>query len=130
MPTRSILLMVMLALAGQASIAFAQDKAPPTTGPATLPAGQSGWLGCKLRENEDWAGVVIDEVLDGTPAAAAGFKAKDVVMKIDGDTIADLQAFVDKMRQTHPGQQVKFTVVRDKDEKEIPVTLGERPKNI
>jgi len=104
--------------------AHAQDEKQPTTKPVR------GWLGCKLKPNEDAAGIVVAEVIAKSPADAAGIKEEDVITKLDGKSIEDIQAFVTRMRQTKPGDQLKFTVMRDKSEKEITVTLGDVPKEL
>jgi regulator of sigma E protease len=54
----------------------------------------------------------VDDVDQGSPAAAAGFKAGDLVIAIDGQTIHD---FVDMQRivSDNPGKTLDVTVQRD-----------------
>ena len=122
----SALLGVVLALSLVGS-ALAQDD---EKAPATKPAAPRGWLGCKLAPNEDGAGIVVMEVIDKSPAAAAELKEGDIITKVDGKSIEDVQGFVKRMRQTKPGDQLKFTITRDKEEKEVAVTLGDVPKDM
>lgn len=52
----------------------------------------------------------------------------DIIISIDGYELRnfdDLIAYL--VRETQIGQQVWLTVIRDGEELEIPVTLGERP---
>jgi serine protease Do len=103
------------------------------------PAG-SGFLGGKFAPiNDDVAtelgidvqdGVVMVEVIDGSPAEKAGLKEKDILKKIDGKAIDGVDTFRAIMGATKPGQPLKLSIVRDKQEQEIEVTLGERPKNM
>ena len=101
--------------------AFARQEKQPTTRPAR------GWLGCKLAPNEDGPGIVIKEVIEKSPAQAAGLKEDDIITKINGQAIENIQTFVGEMRQAKPGDEVKFTITRAGAEKDIAVKLGEAP---
>jgi len=88
-------------------------------------------------------GVLVLEVQPGTAAARAGLRGGDHEVEVMGTTIAaggdiivaidgyelydfdDLVAYL--VRETEVGQEVVLTVIRDGEELEIPVTLGERP---
>jgi len=88
-------------------------------------------------------GALIAEVQPGTAAAQAGLRGGDrevevmgmrvraggdIIISIDGYELRnfdDLIAYL--VRETQIGQQVWLTVIRDGEELEIPVTLGERP---
>jgi len=88
-------------------------------------------------------GVLISEVTPGGPAAQAGLRGGDhevevmgTMVRAGGDIIVaidgyELRNFADLItylvRETVVGQEVVLTVVRDGEELEIPVTLGERP---
>jgi 2-alkenal reductase len=88
-------------------------------------------------------GVLISEVTAGTAAARAGLRGGDrevtvmgVPVKVGGDIIVaidgyELRDFDDLIaylvRETEVGQEAVLTIVRDGEELEVPVTLGERP---
>ena len=88
-------------------------------------------------------GVLVSEVITGTAAAQAGLQGGDyevevkgVQVKAGGDIIVaidgyELRNFDDLIaylvRETEVGQRVVLTVIRDEEELEIPVILGERP---
>jgi S1-C subfamily serine protease len=87
-------------------------------------------------------GVLISEVTPGTAAARAGLQGGDrevevmgvitraggdIIIAIDGYHITDYSDFIAYLvRETQVGQTIVLTVVRDGEELEIPVTLGER----
>lgn len=88
-------------------------------------------------------GVLIAEVVEGEAADQAGLRGGDrsvevygleiqaggdIIVAIDGyelQDFADLVAYL--VRETEVGQTVVLTIVRDSEELENPVTLGERP---
>jgi len=96
--------------------------------------GNSGWLGVQIgttTESDDVTepvGVVILNVIEDSPAEAAGFAANDVIVEVDDQPIgADLETFVDKVRAAGVGARVKFTVLRDGERRTLVGTLGSRP---
>lgn len=67
-------------------------------------------------------GVYVAEVIDGGSAAGI-LQEKDVIIELDGKKIhkfTDLQEILSKHR---PGDKVKATIIRDKKEKEVTITL-------
>src|SRR4051812_34248301 len=74
-------------------------------------------------------GVLIQRVVNGSPAASAGLQQGDVVTQIDGQPIKD-EAALPKMIQKHrPGEAIDLTVVNKNDqERTVRVTLAERPQ--
>jgi S1-C subfamily serine protease len=68
-----------------------------------------------------------DAIVAGSPAAAAGLKADDIITAIDGQAI-DREHPLDLLLLTHaPGDTVTLTVLRDGTSQSIDVTLGTRP---
>jgi hypothetical protein len=85
------------------------------------PAAQWG-LRVTKGAGDDEAGVTVAEVLPGGPAAAAGLKAGDRLLTLDGrwtDTVADCFAAASHVR---PGSAVPVHIRRDGQEKELTVT--------
>jgi S1-C subfamily serine protease len=72
-------------------------------------------------------GVLVLGVEGGTPAADAGLQEGDVIVGIDGDQVASAGDLLGLLRRHRPGELVTLRVVRNGDELELPVTLGERP---
>ena len=57
-------------------------------------------------------GMRIDGVSDGRPAAAAGFKAGDILMKINDDVIKDIYSYMEILSHHKKGEKVTVAVKR------------------
>ncbi|MEO6434445.1 MAG: M20/M25/M40 family metallo-hydrolase, partial [Tepidisphaeraceae bacterium] len=75
---------------------------------------------------EDGGGVRISGTTPGTPAAGAGLKAGDVIVRFDDRKLDTLQGLSDVLARSKAGQKVKLGIMRDKQAIEIEVTLAER----
>jgi hypothetical protein len=87
------------------------------------PAGQWGILASKAKDDEE-AGVVVKEVLAGSAAAAAGVKAGDRLLTLDGrwtDSLVDLYTAAGYAK---PGSTVPLTVRRDGKEMVLKVKVA------
>jgi C-terminal processing protease CtpA/Prc len=67
-------------------------------------------------------GVFIDEVVEGTPAAQAGFTQGDIVVEFDGERIRSARQFTRLVRETPPGRAVTVAVVRGGSRETVNVT--------
>jgi len=72
-------------------------------------------------------GVLIGDVTAKGPAAQAGLKAGDVVIKLNGETVADSAGLRLHISETDPGTIVPLTVRRGSSTLELNVKLGELP---
>ena len=108
-------------------------------GVQTLSVG--GWLSQAL-DLPVQEGLLIEEVTQGGPAAAAGLHGGDrvalagmqritiggdVIVAIDGQTIANQSDVNLVLNRKRPGDTVKVTVYRGGKKLDVPVKLGERP---
>lgn len=82
-----------------------------------LTARQAQVMG--VRENA----IFIKGVLDGSAAAKAGIRAGDVVTKINGRVLGGLGSFRSSVAHLKKGERIKVTVVRDKRELELGLTV-------
>ena len=66
-------------------------------------------------------------VVPNSPAAKAGLKANDIIVKVNTTPIGDGRGLATLLAQYLPGDKVELTVLRDGKEQIISVTLGEYP---
>lgn len=74
----------------------------------------------------DEKGVLVGEVLPDTPAAKAGLKKNDLIIKWNDNRIVGVEEWMPYFNAAKPGDVVKVTVLRDKQEMVIDVTLEAR----
>jgi serine protease Do len=70
----------------------------------------------------------VEEVIAGSPAAAAKLQADDLVVYVDGFVVSSIKGFRDLMRTKGPGETVKLEVQRGNRLVPIELKLGEQPK--
>ncbi len=98
---------------------------------------ERGWFGAAARPLEpgeaelmghaNHNAVMIDEVLPGSPAEAAGLRAKDLVLEVEGQEIPNFIAFRRQLLGLLPGQKLSMTLSRDGVPFEIDSTLIKKP---
>lgn len=71
-------------------------------------------------------GVIVESVVPGSPAAAAGVRTGDVVRSLDGSAVRDGRELLQILAKRQPGDQVKLGVQRENDRLEVAVTLKRR----
>lgn len=99
--------------------------------------GDGGYLGVQTTEvtKENFAkfglrevrGVAVEKVVENSPAAAAGIKDGDVIVRINGEEISSTRKLTRLISEIDVDHQVKVTVLRNGSEQEITATLGKRP---
>jgi serine protease Do len=72
-------------------------------------------------------GALVQDVSPDGPAAKAGLKAGDIIIKRDGKPVSDTVAFRNAVAQTAPGTTVTLGVWRDGKEQALKVKLDELP---
>ncbi len=95
-----------------------------------------GWLGVTIQDvSEDTAkaldmdkprGALIANVIPDQPAAKAGIIAGDVIIEVNGTSMADAGELLRTIAGLAPGDSAKLTIWRKGGTKRIKVTLGER----
>lgn len=96
-----------------------------------------GWVGVEiLSVNEVIArqfglksteGVMINNVLPGSPADKAGLKRGDVVLSFDGRKTPTQEALVELVGKTPPKKTVVVKIVRDGKERDLSLVTAEMP---
>jgi serine protease Do len=97
-----------------------------------------GYLGISIQNvNPDLAkafklpstqGVLIGDVTADSPGAKAGLVKGDVVVGLNGQSVADAEDLRLRVSQLAPGTSVKLDVIRDAQKKQFAATLMELPE--
>ena len=66
-------------------------------------------------------------VESGSPADIAGIKEGDIILAINGNSISGASGLVKELNACSIGDEITVTVLRDRQNVDITVTLGERP---
>ncbi len=94
---------------------------------APASAAPGGFLGVYLTENDDGkAGALIEDVAPDSPAAEAGLRRGDFIIRCKGKKIAHSQALIPHLMAGEEGQVLKLRVRRDGWEKVFSVKLAGR----
>jgi S1-C subfamily serine protease len=75
-------------------------------------------------------GAVISGVLEGSPAEKAGLIEWDVIVGFNGEKVATADELVAAIKASQIGQEVKLTVIRQRQQQTITVTVAEKPVNV
>ncbi|MBN2317131.1 MAG: DegQ family serine endoprotease [Sedimentisphaerales bacterium] len=70
-------------------------------------------------------GVVVNEVVEGSPAQKAGLEAGDVILKINDRDVESMGQLRNTIASMEPGTTVRMLVNRQGKEKTLPVKIGE-----
>src|SRR5574341_260556 len=97
---------------------------------------KKGWIGVSVQELTpslretmkvgNRPGLLITNVIEGSPADDANLREEDVLLSFDGKTVEKAGDFVRLVRQTPPDKKVKVKFMRDGAERDIEVTLAAR----
>lgn len=71
-------------------------------------------------------GAVVTEVSDGSPAAKAGIKTGDVIVRFAGRDVSSVASVLGALRSAKPGKEVPITVKRNGETVKMTVTIGQR----
>lgn len=75
--------------------------------------------------DQDSVGVKVGYIDPLGPAATSALRLGDVIIEVDGKEISNLRNLIDIISSTTPGTVLHFTVMRDHERLEIPITLAE-----
>lgn len=98
----------------------------PRDRPAVTGTGPAAWLGTVPALSGTAAGVRLSGVRAGSPAATAGLRADDVIIRFDESPIPDLQALSDALRAHRAGDVVRIVVRRADSTLSFTATLAAR----
>jgi S1-C subfamily serine protease len=107
--------------------------APPVPAQAPPPPGERAaraFLGIMAeatpREGTE-EGVLVRGVTPDSPAAKAGLKPGDIIVKVGDKAVKGPEGLVAALASHKPGDKVSFRVTRSNKEQTFDVTLGQRP---
>jgi serine protease Do len=69
-------------------------------------------------------GALVEEVERGSPAESAGVKAGDVVLAVDGQSVAHSEDLPRMVATHHPGVMVKLSVLHERQTRDVGVLLA------
>jgi serine protease Do len=95
-----------------------------------------GWLGVQIQDftpelassvgMKDQKGAMVASVVDGSPAARAGFQQGDVVIALNGTEVTDSKVLTRQVASIHAGDKATFTVVRNGARHTLTATIEKR----
>ncbi|MDD2684996.1 MAG: Do family serine endopeptidase [Gallionella sp.] len=96
-----------------------------------------GWIGAAVQELtpeliesfglKSETGVLVTEIVAGSPAEKAGIQAGDVLLNIDSNPITDWSSMLETVANLPPGKIVAVAFARDGKTVSVQVKVGKRP---
>ena len=99
-----------------------------------------GWLGIVIQDvDENLAksfggkangGALVSEVTDDSPAKKSGLLQGDIIIAIDNAPVTDVADLRNRIAMTPPNTALTLRVLRDGQERDLAVTVGEQPADM
>lgn len=90
-------------------------------------------ISSKIKRKYDYPkddGVLIIEVVEGSPAEDAGLDANDIIYLFNGEEVVEAKQLSTLVKKKKPGDTIEIVLYRGGDEKMVNVTLGEYPYEV
>ncbi|MCX8164031.1 MAG: Do family serine endopeptidase [Aquificaceae bacterium] len=95
-----------------------------------------GWLGVVIQDiTPDMAehlgvkeGVIISQIMPGSPADRGGLKVGDIVAEVDGQRMSEVRELQFRIMRTEPGKEIGLKVIREGKEISLKIRVGEMPE--
>ena len=88
--------------------------------------GSNAYMGAQIASSEE-GGVVVLELLKDSPADQSGLAKGDIIRKINGARTKNVDSLHSLLSHFEPGDVIDLSIVRDGAERNLKLTLGERP---
>ena len=141
---------ILLVNVEESSVVLLVDEVLPNLGriPQSVTGRPIAWFGAyglqpidpevaKLLKLENQPGVVLSDLMEGSPAVQAGLKERDIVVALDGQPLPRLKPdrvvagyLGQELLRRHPGDNVTLTISRDGVRQDVIVKLGDEPKMV
>ncbi len=89
---------------------------------------QRAILGIQVEDETDGQGAAIRRVTPNSPAAGAGIRPGDRILKLDGAALPDGNRLIDALSERQPGETVSLWLKREDREMELKVRLSAAPE--
>ncbi len=99
-----------------------------------------GWIGVTIQELtpelaqqfklKNAAGVLVSDVLKGSPAYKAGIVRGDIIIEFDGKKVKDVGTLRNMVAQSKIGSQIKIRVLRGDNEVAVTTSIAELPADV
>jgi serine protease Do len=96
-----------------------------------------GWLGVTIQnltpelakqfQLKEEKGVLVGDVIEGSPAEKAGLQRGDIITEFAGKKIDEPSQIRNMVASTEPGQIAKMKIIRENREDTLQVTIGDLP---
>jgi serine protease Do len=74
-------------------------------------------------------GILVAQVVQGSPAQRAGLKQGDIIISYQGENVKTVGGFRNRVALTTPGSEAKLVVLRDGQRKTLAVKIGQQDKS-
>ena len=99
-----------------------------------------GWLGVTIQnltpelakqfDLKNQNGVLIGDIVEGSPAEKAGLQRGDVIVEFNGKKIEDPNQIRNMVANIEPGKEAELTIIRNNQEMKKKVTISELPSEM
>ncbi|MGE5315332.1 MAG: PDZ domain-containing protein [Acidobacteriota bacterium] len=130
--------LLLFAVSTAVSAGGPAEKKAKKTVTSERKSGGGAWLGVSLgdyalrssdeEKEQKKEGALIREVTDDSPADSVGLKEDDVIIEINGKTVATASDVVERIGALKPGDKASITVLRGDARKSFTAVLGSRPQ--
>jgi len=104
--------------------AVASDESHAWMGVATLPLPK---VVAEHKQVTPGTGLVVELVVEGSPAEVAGIQSNDVLTHLDDQILVSPEQLSVLLKHYQPGDEVEIKLLRKEEPEELRVALGERP---
>ncbi len=75
-------------------------------------------------------GILVADVVEGSPADGAGIEAGDVIQKVNGEPVDSNLDLKEEVLKTEIGEEITLTLIRKGEEMDITFSTGQEPEKL